>query len=427
MLTQPMRRRNPASSPPPRRSGGANDNQRGRMPTNDNRRPRVRVPLNPARLARYGSNLLRINPYFRLASDALNVLEMFSNFQQEGWKDLGPWSLYAKCASPSGNYAGPYAANSRGSAPPGSGIIGLVNSCTVGQAILAGTMGDPWNGVTSSHRTVAMGRTIPFGATYRCQLQEVYGRPNTGAFTKPTYQNASPAIALPANAPTSWPLSVYPELAAPFAAPAFAAPRPWGKPNLRGLNSQASNDVVSNPAIRPDLGKPSEVPNDWSVSYEDGPVRVGAPETHTLAPPARSGRTEREGKIKAPKALALALHAIAPVTEMFDLIEALYDALPEEYRPRYKDTPYEKLFTTPQEKFAALYQHFDKVNLYDALQNIASNEIEDRIIGTFGQMGANASINQGLVQGGGFNSALRPTRKYIFEYQNSAGIDNTNE
>lgn len=74
------------------------------------------------------------------------------------------------------------------------------------------------------------------------------------------------------------------------------------------------------------------------------------------------------------------------VTEGADLVEAFYGALPD----------YLKGCRTLQCKLAALYEHWDKVNMLQAIANIVANQVEDRIIGGVGSHLGRANRNNGL-------------------------------
>jgi len=403
MLTSPAPRRpSQPSRGPLRRSGAANDN----------RRLRVIVPTQPRRLARHGMNLLKLNPYLRLAGEALNILDMLSNYQAEGWTNLGPWYSYAKCANIS--RPGPPMQIGRTTVHEASSYASLAKGCTQGQA--APNAMAPFT-VLNSTRSIILGHGYEItGGLIRYQCVEAFTRPSTGPLhdPPPKYNEAKPAIALPAPVPSSWPLSAFPELAPPNQAPAFPAQRPYGRPDARSINSPAAYSPPSS-GIAP-VSKPSQVPNDWSVSIGTGPQ--SAPRTHTLAPPAGatpSGRIEKERKAKLSPAFAMALKAISMTTEAGDFINAIYDALPTEYRPRFRDTVYELRSATMQQKITAIIDHADKINIDEALVNLVTEQIEDRFYGTFGKMGGEVSRRLGIPYGAGLNSVGSRLRKMSYD------------
>lgn len=408
MLTRPIRRRSPTPSPrAPRR--GANDNVPRRSGANDNFRPRnsaPRVPINPRRLARFGRIILRANPYINLLDNAINLYEIFMGSQPEGWSNLGSWQLVATCSTPDPTYNMGPGLIGRTSISMNSTLINAANRCTKLQAII-GDVGNPWASVEDWARTVSIGKTTTFGTSPRGQAQQTFSRPEQGSFDLPQYQPARPPAILPPVVPETWPSTADPALAPPFMGQPFSAPVPYH------LNPiwRAPNRVVSNGTDNPPLGT---VPNDWSVSIDvsRNPLPHSAPKTHELRPPRDN---EKEGKVKASALAVYALKAVNHVTEGIDFVNALYDALPTEYRPKFKDTNYELLNVTPEKKAKAIFQNFDKINLAEALQNLISNEFEDRLIGEVGQWTGDISRDLGLNYGAGFNTLLRSASKHSYD------------
>lgn len=74
-------------------------------------------------------------------------------------------------------------------------------------------------------------------------------------------------------------------------------------------------------------------------------------------------------------------------------MEALYDALPRELQPgnyvlhRADGTTYvvKRWNPTAAQRFAAVFKHFDSIDLAKALKNLTVNEVTDRIGAKFGQ------------------------------------------
>jgi hypothetical protein len=68
---------------------------------------------------------------------------------------------------------------------------------------------------------------------------------------------------------------------------------------------------------------------------------------------------------------------ISIVTESLDVTNALYDALPDEFKPKFRENQVGKLKT--------LYRHLDKVDIAQAIQNLLINNAEDAILGRLGK------------------------------------------
>jgi len=396
---QPQRRSPPSRDPrvppiePPRRSGA-----------NDNRRQRIRVPTNLGRLGRYGRTALRLNPYLRLAGDALNILEFLSAGQEEGFQNVGAWSKYAQCNSPDITYTGAMGRGGMSAAVMSVTLGNLASGCLVGQA--TNDVGDPWQDVTSSRYSVTFGKTKIIAGSPRMQIQEAWSRPNPSTFTRPDYVLAKAAVVLVPPLPQFWPVTANPNLAPPLLAPALAPPVPYRFiPSWKHPNRQTSNGVSQT--------NPSTVPNDWSVSISASPsskpAAGHAPTTHSVQPP-RGGK-EKEQKVKMTRGMVNALQAINAVTEANDFINSLYKALPAQYRPRYKQTEYEKLVLRPDQKALAILKHVDKINWDDAIKFLIENEIEDRFYGSLGRAGGEISKRIGSSYGGGINTLNRLTAK----------------
>lgn len=419
MLTRPLQRRPSQSSIGPLGRSGA---------ANDNRRLRVVVPTSPRRLATLGANVLKLNPYFRLAGMAMNVLDVLSNYQGEGFSNLGPWTRMGKCETPNPLYSGPLMQLSRSSNANATSLWQAANSCLALQAVA--TPMAPFT-VNDVHKTITLGKLNQ--SINRWQVLEAYSRPENGPDPTPVWHDRRPAIALPANIPANWPLSVYPELAPPNHAPAFPHPRPYSKPYLRGINSSASYGAKPKPM--------NSVPNNYSFTVDYGPsVRPEpSPDEHTLAPPSGAQplpsprrqsrpaadrdldedqviRRTRETKYQAASTEVVTLLRIAgQITEGIDLINSIYDALPAQYRVKWGDTDYERHNVTPLRKMRQLIDNYDKIDLHKAIHNIINDNLQDILYGTVGQFGGEASRRAGLLYGGGLNTQANKFRKLQYD------------
>lgn len=102
------------------------------------------------------------------------------------------------------------------------------------------------------------------------------------------------------------------------------------------------------------------------------PVVRPLPGPHVRRPP---GKREKERKIDAPTdGLAYwGRKAIGAITEGLDFVDAFYDALPDRYRLPWA--------ASPEQKMRALYRHWDRVQMGEAIANLAYNHVEDMVIG----------------------------------------------
>ena len=103
--------------------------------------------------------------------------------------------------------------------------------------------------------------------------------------------------------------------------------------------------------------------------------------------PRKPGRGTKERKLRVQGGIGAAIWTLAStVTEAGDLIDALYDAIPAQYR--------RGSHRTVQDRAKVVYRHADKIDLEAAGWNILFNEIQDRLIGQ-----ANRGIDQRAIIG----------------------------
>lgn len=200
------------------------------------------------------------------------------------------------------------------------------------------------------------------------------------------------------------PAEIYPSLD-PFSAPVYQ-PEPEPNPvpawpsHMPGLRPYPNR-----PRTIPDLQPhPDSSPTENSSSGEPSskPKPDGQPSpafdlaTGGALPPQKPrGRTapnarEKEKKMRLTSAGRAALTGINAFTEGLDFLNALFSALDPKILAQYKGR---KL--TPAQKMEILWQNFDHIRVDNALQNLITNEIEDRIIGSIGQKVGQASRASG--------------------------------
>jgi len=102
---------------------------------------------------------------------------------------------------------------------------------------------------------------------------------------------------------------------------------------------------------------------------------------HRLKTP---GRGTKERKMRAAGTYA-AVRVASSVTEALDTLNAVYNALPYAYRPRYPGTSFVLRNPTPQQKLAALYRNWDKVDLVKAGKYLLVENISDIAFGKIGR------------------------------------------
>jgi len=411
MLNSPVSRRSSSAWSSPRLSGA-----------NDNSRLRLVPPMGRGAPSR----IVRLNPYLGAVGIALGVLDFYLNNKPESWGNLGAWSLVAEAPIKSPLYTLDYGKGGANSVVNSPSLISATLAGTTGQATTF--VGDPWAGVLNTHRTVIIGRTREINGTSRMQCQLCFSRPNQGAFVKPVFQPAHPAVALPPNPAITRRVTENPMNAKPDEAPAFTRPIPWSAlPNTAPSTGREAS--YGEPDLKPLPSAPyapSKVPNEWSVSISHAPqgqAVPSAPKTHTMAPPrSKPPKRENEVKHKLPTSAIKILKAVSAVTEAIDFVDALYKALPSEYRPRYRNTMHEKRVTTPTERMEAVIKNAEKIDIYDAIDNLVENQIEDYVFGKVGQAAGEASKQVGLNYGMGFNTINRQFQKSWYQLRDGAKI-----
>lgn len=163
-------------------------------------------------------------------------------------------------------------------------------------------------------------------------------------------------------------------------------PNPWRHPQQQRRSGYRVPRPIYDPLF-PDRDIPLPP---QQVPYVAPPVAVGSspevaaeplPVAHTLGKP-KSG--DKESKVKLEWAGGV-LRIANTVTEGLDVIDAIYDALPSQFKPRYNGTRFVLRNPTPQQKLAALYEHWEEVDLPEAFRNLTYNEMQDRFFGALGR------------------------------------------
>lgn len=265
----------------------------------------------------------------------------------------------------------------------------------------------PWGDlVAANQRTVIFGRKVDQGFPQRYDTAlKVSRQPGVWPCAWGNWWDPACApIAIPARPPIIVAPPVSPEVpdwldpfippnVQPVISPApiwvipHIRPNPWRSPLEQ---SESGNEV--GPWYRPGVGGPvvdpaAEVPD--VVVEPSGEVVVLPPTGNdTPAPP---GEKTKEKKIRTKKSVAIRIIAgvAGLATEALDFVNGLYYALPYQYRPGYvkirtrdgREIYVRRWRATQAQRIAAVYEHFDKINLNDAVYNLSTNELQDRGLG----------------------------------------------
>lgn len=108
------------------------------------------------------------------------------------------------------------------------------------------------------------------------------------------------------------------------------------------------------------------------TSYGDSVAPQTSPEFH----PGPPGPGVRERKVRV-SGTATVLRGLNAVTESLDFIEALWWALPQQYR-----TPYAR----PHQKVIDLYNHIEHINVREAVTNAMVMQFQDMAFGRASQI-----------------------------------------
>lgn len=143
----------------------------------------------------------------------------------------------------------------------------------------------------------------------------------------------------------------------------------------------------------------TEAEGNWSVrGYPSLPPK--RPVTNSYEP-TEKGTKERKTKVR--RAAVFALKQAYMATEAVDAINALHDgvggmppALPAQYRSKSDRI---------QDKAAALYRHWDKIDVEQAVLNLAANQFLDLLVGVPQGKAQEWATERGIFLGGGVTGA----------------------
>lgn len=146
----------------------------------------------------------------------------------------------------------------------------------------------------------------------------------------------------------------------------------------------------------------------WPGYEHDG---VTETPTVTYSPPVRRppGPDTKEKKSRVTASSAPGYGFANAIGEAVDAIEAIWEAIPKEFRTKKKWVPpwfRHRPKPTPQEMLRDIWKHHDKINWNEAYDNLIENEIEDRLYGKLGKLGGRAGRRIGRPVGVGTGPAL---------------------
>lgn len=211
-------------------------------------------------------------------------------------------------------------------------------------------------------------------------------------------------------------LAPYPEQI-PFLPPMTQpAPRPdpipWvelpSRPDQPGLSPEpgagGGKDDTVKPTVPVDPISPG--PDPTKPPPKEDPNFPGNP-PHKPSPPRKR---EKEKKLRVPRWLMAALKVAHEVTEYKDMIDAIWDGVPNQIKAKYEPRGVTRKgayigegrkYYTPEQKAFIIYRHVNDIDWTDALLALAKNQIEDSILGRI-NAGADGFANKHL----GGNRAL---------------------
>ena len=341
-------------------------------------RPPIALP--PGFPGGYGRYLRLLRPAFRFIpwlGWALTAYELWQYFQQQG-DDLADGGWHQCCNVPSGSTIDAYkhlTSISVGSAPyPNCQYVGL---CGTSGQVPSGAWPSaipefvhPGTGSAYRAQALYLGFYNPAGT--RMTYVEGYKRfvHITGTPDVPVEWPEIDPTDRPMPVPITLP-DILPPWVDPLRPPGRPQPEPWAPPVRRP----------------PELRPPADRPETSDRGHTD-PGSPPAPEPWTR--PSRPPPGTRERKVIARDRAARRFLGwlTSTASEAGDLLDSLYDALPERYQVD-EERP------NTQEKLAALYANWQHVDMAEAFENIWSNEVEDRYLGEFFQ-----GVQDGMAIGG---------------------------
>lgn len=291
-------------------------------------------------------------------------------------------------------------------------------SCNLATNCLSNQAGSECTPTSTTRRFYkAIRRTVPDTGQFRYQLIEAWEREDAGPIV-----NRPNRPAVPAPVQRGWPVHlplppIYSQPGGPIAphplptSPAISpyvptVPRaePRGAPGRRGDYERPFVRPNPNPGWRwevtvpmapPGPSQPWQPPGQPGTGSNPGTRPSPIPSPAPRANPNRPGPRERERK-QLPKVSQAALgvkRVLEEVLEVFDVVEALFTALPPEVRRKYRNP-------SPADQARALWDNWKEIDIADAFCLLALNQLEDFAYGRWGQLAGRAGAYIGSPLGG---------------------------
>lgn len=163
-------------------------------------------------------------------------------------------------------------------------------------------------------------------------------------------------------------------------------PYEWQHPYVNILKQMAGTRIVDIPGVNVDLDPVGHGGQRVIMTPGGPPIRVP---TKVGEPPHPPGNGTKERKrLVGGAAFFITQKIFHGITEYQDLLDAIFDALPADIQKQFK-----KMHQGPIMKSAFVWTHLDKVDIGDAIVNIAWNQFEDYVIGR-GLFGMNKKAAQ---------------------------------
>lgn len=370
----------------------------------------TRVPPTPPRLPAKTRKLYRTLPWLRLAELLIEMPTWSMDpGQPPSWK-LNGWTKVAECAFPLPPISADRGRLNGYGDPSRSPIPGYASACTGGQASVT----DWYSPIPSDATSIGyLVHTHYFGNpgywTRRFQVQVAFTRPGTGPAIAPEYLPAlqpqpqfHPAPVVPTYIPALAPEAI--PIGKPVPEP---APLPWRAIPLRVPNPLRSPVEQTQRGYQ--LPPRPELP-----TRDPAPIVITGPKPwpdpgHEWAPPRVRTKERKMNIYMSPGSVPARL--IGWGTEALDALGALYDALLSSplMVEKYGKAALERMRrndATPQEKAARIYYNFERMDLTQAVKNLITNEVQDRIIGAIGRRTAKANQDFGRPAGFALGPAL---------------------
>lgn len=260
--------------------------------------------------------------------------------------------------------------------------------------IIAGTVGDglsnevplipastPAQIQHAGQVAIEVGVTDPAGNVNSGIVRSWYkpvGNPDVPGFANPRVEEVPVWVPREVTLPSTVPWSEIPAW----------QPDPWSSPNERTDKGYG---------VEPEA-PPDGLPYPPGVTYQPGaPPRPGKGPNPNRQPPRK--RTKEKKVRDKNRAVGFVWQAISEVTEAMDMMKALYQALPKEFRTGYSlrhrrdgSTYWHRDYAASAwQRYQDVYRHFDKINAKDALKNLLKQKLGDRVQAKIGQNLARAS------------------------------------